>query len=387
MIDFFLVIVGLGGLIGGGDLLLRGAVNVASSFGMSRLLIGLTVVSLGTSAPEMAICLDAAVDGKPEIALGNIIGSNVANVLLILGLTSLVMPIVVERKIIYKEVPVMIGASLLFLGLVTDGYLSPTDGYILLAGMIGFLGWQFRLAAIASSNEGHELDPVLNSSQSERANSASEPAISAQQESVASNQSPQRAPRLITSFLFIFLGAGLLWFGAGWLVRGASGLASSFGISELVIGLTIVAIGSSAPEIVTSILAARRGYPELSVASVIGSNIANLLLVAGCTAVMSANIEIPIDAWEFDLPVMIVASIACLPIFTTGHRIARWEGILFLMGYTAFTLFLFLRPQMTSWFPEWKQMVWPIATPLIIATVVAITWGWLKQPVETNRPQ
>lgn len=358
MIEVFLVVVGLASLVGGGELLLRGAVNVAEAFGMSRLLIGLTIVSLGTSAPEMAICLDAALDGNPEIALGNIIGSNVANVLLILGITAIVMPIVVQREIIQKEVPIMIGFSLLFVLLVIDGFLSQIDGAILLTGMVGFLVWQFFAASSVSAKRNQESGDLSNAN----VDSPAEP-----------NESRNR---LVISVILILAGAVLLWLGAGWLVKGASGVAIRLGISQLVIGLTVVAIGSSAPEIVTSVLAARRGYPEMSVASVIGSNIANLLIVTGFTAVLSDTIMIPQESIEFDIPVMVICAIACLPIFTTGHRIVRWEGVLFLASYAAFTMLLLFRTRLTEIFPNWSQMVWPIATPLVIATVIAIAWDW-----------
>lgn len=353
-LDSILTLLGLATLLGGGDLLLRGSVTVAEAFGMSRLLIGLTVVSLGTSAPEMAICLDAAMDGKPEIALGNIVGSNVANVLLILGITSLITPIVVESKIIRREVPIMIGISLFFLLLVSDQTLSVIDGSILLGSMIIFLLWQFRLAQLGDQvKEAPTPDPA-------------DPEVA-------------KANYGLTAIL-IFGGAAMLWLGAGWLVQGASGLASSLGVSQLVIGLTVVAIGSSAPEIATSILAARRGYPEMAIGSVLGSNIANLLLVAGGTTLLAGGIPVPSEALEFDLPVMILCAIACLPIFSTGHQIVRWEGAVFLMCYIAFSTFLFFRPTLTTLFPAWRQMVWPIAIPLIIATLIAIAWNWRRSP-------
>ena len=354
MLELGLVIVGLATLLAGGDLLLRGATKVAESFGMTRLMIGLTIVSLGTSAPETAICVDAALQTKPEIALGNIIGSNVANVLLILGLTALVIPIVIDRKIIQREVPVMIGVTFLFLALVSDGHLTRADGVLLLTGMACFLVWQFVSAS-------------------------KEPDSAIQQE-----DNNEVKPNFLRSAIFILFGVAMLWFGAGWMVKGATGLAATFGVSELVIGLTIVAIGSSSPEIVTSLLAARRGYPEMAVGSVIGSNIANLLLVSGITAVLSTKIEVPKDAFEFDIPVMVIASIACLPIFATEHKLVRWEGALFLACFAAFTCFLLFRPRISQIFPVGSQIVWPIATPLILATVVVVSYRLLKKRSRTK---
>lgn len=356
MFEVFLVIVGLATLLGGGDLLLRGATKVAESFGMSRLLIGLTVVSLGTSAPEVAICVDAALHGKAEIALGNIIGSNIANVLLILGITASLIPIVVHRKIIQREVPLMISVSLLFLLLVLDGHLTFSDGLILLFGMAGFLAWQFRSGSTDVESPTPEPDEGAE---------AVEP-----------------RGNFLRYAVLIGLGMSMLWIGAGWLVQGATGIAASFGISELVIGLTIVAIGTSSPEIVTSLIAAKRGYPEMAVGGVIGSNIANLLLVGGTTAVIARDISVPSEAFEFDVPVMIVAAIACLPIFASGHKVSRWEGFLFLACFVSFTVFLFYRDQFSAAFPGWSKLVWPVTLPLILATIYVVVSGWLQERKE-----
>ncbi|MFK7768090.1 MAG: calcium/sodium antiporter [Mariniblastus sp.] len=357
MFEIFLVIAGLATLLVGGELLLRGATKIAAFFGMSNLMIGLTIVSLGTSAPEAAICIDAALSGNAEIALGNIIGSNIANVLLILGLTAVIIPIVVHRKIIQREIPIMIACSLLFLLVVLDGELSRIDGMILLTGMITFFVWQFL-----SSME----EPDLNQENQEP-------------ESADPDANSESGSGFIFSIIFILLGMGMLWFGAGWLVQGATSLASSFGVSELVIGLTVVAIGSSAPEIVTSLMAAKRGFPEMAIGNVVGSNIANLLLVGGTTAVISKNIVVPAPAMEFDIPFMIVASLACLPILATGHKISRWEGALFLCCFILFTVFLFFRAEVTVVFPKWSMFVWPVATPLILATVYVLITNWLKK--------
>ena len=363
--EIVLVAIGLATLIAGGEFLLRGAAKVASALGMTRLMIGLTIVSLGTSAPETAICVDAALQAKPEIALGNIVGSNIANVLLILGTTAIVFPIVIDRKIIQREVPIMIGVTCLFVALASDGILTQTDGGVLLFGMICFLVWQF----ISARQEPQALD-------------SDETKVETGKETNADSGIIEKYSFLKIA-MFILLGGAMLWFGAGWMVKGATGIASAFGTSELVIGLTIVAIGSSSPEIVTSLLAARRGYPEMAVGSVIGSNIANLLLVGGTTAVLSAEITVPVEAFEFDIPVMAIASVACLPIFLTDHKIARCEGVLFLLCFIAFTGFLFFRSSLSGLFPSWNQMVWPIAIPLILATFMVIVYRhFFKNSIE-----
>jgi cation:H+ antiporter len=339
---------GLALLLIGGEFVVRGAVNIAEKMGMSKLLVGLTVVALGTSAPELAICLDAMAMGKPQIALGNIVGSNIANVLLILGLTAALYPIVIHRQIVQREVPIMIGVSLLFLLFCLDGVLSLLDGAILLGAMAVFLVWQIR--AESKPNDTQDIPP----------------------EPSAPKPEAQKSTSKWISFAVVLAGIACLWFGAGWLVLGASELATSFGVSKLVVGLTVVAIGSSAPEIVTALMAARRGHPELAVGSVIGSNIFNLLLVGGATVLFFPGIGIPEEAFQFDIPIMLVSSIACLPIFAAGHRIDRWEGILFLACFVAFNVLLYVKPVSDSSFPTWGQLVWPFVAPLILATCFAL---------------
>ncbi|MFT7630090.1 MAG: cation:H+ antiporter [Mariniblastus sp.] len=343
-----LLVAGLALLLVGGELIVRGASCIAAKLGMSKLLIGLTVVAFGTSAPELAICLDAVCLGKSEVALGSIVGSNIANVLLILGLTATLFPIVVHRQIVQREVPIMIAVSLLFLLLTLDGVLYPAEGVVLLMAMALFLIWQIR-------------------SETTLETSAPKP----------TNQAGDRLPTgtdtaIWLSVVQVFGGAACLWFGASWMVGAASTLAIQLGVSDLVIGLTIVAVGSSAPEIVVSLLAAKRGFPEMAVGSIIGSNIANLLLVGGITTVLSPGITIPVEAFQFDIPVMLVSSIACLPIFATGHRIDRWEGILFLGWFTVFMVLLFIKPASNQTSPSWGHLVWLFAVPIVLATCLAI---------------
>lgn len=346
----FFLVVGLALLVAGGEMLVRGASSVASYFGMSNFLIGLTIVSLGTSAPELAICLGAALKGKPELALGNIVGSNIANVLLILGLTATVFPFVVQQRIIQREVPLMIATTILFLLLALDSTLNFGDGAILFAAMAVYWVWQFRTAKQV------DLEP---DGVAEKTGNDTQPEL------------PRSGSHIALNVVWILIGVACLWIGARWMVAGASGLAEMMGVSKLVIGLTIVAIGTSAPEIVTSLLAARRGVPEMAVGGVIGSNISNLLLVGGLTALFSP-IAVPAESLQFDMPIMLICAIACLPIFVSGHRIDRWEGLLFLCCFVGFTALLFVKPVMDEKFPTWSQLFWPIAIPLLLATVIAI---------------
>lgn len=350
--------VGLALLLAGGELVVRGASNIASTLGMSKLLVGLTVVAFGTSAPEMAICLDAVWLGKPDIALGNIVGSNISNVLLILGLTATLFPIVIHRQIVQREVPIMIGVSLLFFLLTIDGVLHPAEGMLLALGMVVFVFWQIRAEKNAKQKESDppETNDLANGS------------ADLEHHSNGTLEKPAIWPNVFC----LLVGIACLWFGAGWMVDSAARLATDLGISKLVVGLTIVAVGSSAPEIITALLAAKRGHPELAVGSVIGSNIANILLVGGVSASFSSSIAVPPEAFQFDIPIMLVSSIACLPIFATGHTIDRWEGMFFMFCYVAFSVLLFVKPLLNESFPSWQLLIWPFVIPMILVTCLAV---------------
>ena len=320
MLTVLQLLAGLGLLLLGGEWLVRGSSRIAIAIGMSRLLIGLTVVSFGTSAPELAISMDAVFSGTPEIALGNIVGSNISNVLLILGVTAVFYPISVAKRVVWVEVPVMIGFSILFLIVVLDGTLSFVDGVLLMSCMIAFIVMQIRTERRAKGKStGVEM-------------------VDEQEE--AAKETTWRT--VVISGALIVAGIAMLWFGANWLVDAAVSIATSLGVSQLVIGLTIVAIGSSAPEIVTALAASRQGHPEMAVGSVLGSNTANLLTVGGMTALLGNGIAIPDSLIRFDLPVMLAAAALCLPIFASGRLVSRTEGFVFLALFCCFNIALFM---------------------------------------------
>jgi len=308
-----LLAVGLAVLIGGGELLVRGSVRLAALARVSPLLIGLTVVAFGTSAPELAVSMQASWSGQSDVALGNVVGSNIANILLILGLSACVAPLVVSSQLVRFDVPLMILASLALFALGLDGALGRVDGIVLFAALLVYLAWSIG----ASRREKPEV-----------------------QEEFAKEYSA--APRVrsrdvLMQLLLILAGLGLLTLGSSWLVDGAVRLALYFGISKLVIGLTIVAVGTSLPELVTSVIAALRGERDIAVGNVVGSNLFNILSVAGLTAaVVPGGILVSPAAQRFDLPVMIAVAVACLPVFFTGHRIVRWEGAMFFGYYVAY---------------------------------------------------
>ncbi len=315
---FAYLIGGLVLLVVGAEALVRGAAKLAARFGIPPLIIGLTVVAFGTSAPETAVSIQASLNGSGDIAVGNVIGSNIANILLILGLSAVIAPLLVSRQLVRLDVPVMIGAGALTFALAWNGNVSRLDGGILL----GLLLLYTLFLVIASRREKQrvQLDEF----------------------SIEYGPEGQAKPLgWVTQLLLVLLGLGLLVAGSNLLIEGAVGLARALGLSELVIGLTVIAVGTSLPELATSLLAVYRGERDIAVGNVVGSCIFNLLLVLGAGALVSADgLSISPNALAFDLPVMLAVFAACLPIFFSGYRINRWEGAMFFGYYLAYTLYL-----------------------------------------------
>lgn len=306
----------LGGLVllvVGAEALVRGASRLAARFGISPLIIGLTVVAFGTSAPETAVSIQASLNGSGDIAVGNVIGSNIANILLILGLSALVAPLVVSRQLVRLDVPVMIGAGLLTFGLAWNGQVSQLDGFILLALLLVYTAF---LVIVSKREKSRQQDEF--------------------------GASDTNKPfGWVLQLLMVLVGLVLLIVGSNLLIEGAVALARALGLSELVIGLTVIAVGTSMPELATSLMAVYRGERDIAVGNIVGSCIFNLLLVLGAGAAISAEgLSISPNALAFDLPVMLAVFVACLPIFFSGYRINRWEGLLFFGYYIAYTLYL-----------------------------------------------
>ena len=306
-------VVGFVLLIGGAELLVRGASQLARKLGISPLVVGLTVVAFGTSAPELAVSVGGSLTGSSDVAVGNIVGSNVMNVLLILGISALVSPLVVRDQLVRLDVPILIVVSLTVWGMAWNGVVSRIEGLILVAGLLAYLVVVFRVARKGGKATVAEADD---------------------------------SPTGSTPLNVVYMVGGLvgLALGARWLVEGATTAAEAMGVSELVIGLTVVAIGTSLPEIATSVLAGIRGERDLAVGNVVGSNLFNLLCVMGLTAVLPpAGVTVSPAAAHFDLPVMCAVTIACFPIFLTGGRISRGEGVLLLGYFGAYMAFLLLQ--------------------------------------------
>ncbi len=316
-----MLIAGLVLLVAGAEALVRGASRLAAAVGISPLVIGLTVVAFGTSSPEMAVSTQAALNGQADIALGNVVGSNIFNVLFILGVSALITPLIVAQQLIRLDVPIMIGVSVLLLLLGLDGRLGLFDGILLFAGIV-----VYTVFAIWQS----------------RREQAQVQAEYAQEYGVDARKS-RGALQVAINIGLVVGGLVLLVLGSQWLVQGAIAIATFFGVSELVIGLTIVAAGTSLPEVAASIIAALKGERDIAVGNVVGSNIFNILAILGISSIVGPEgIAVSAAALRFDIPVMIAVAVACLPIFFTGYTIARWEGALFLGYYVVYTTFLIL---------------------------------------------
>jgi cation:H+ antiporter len=342
----------LGGLvllIAGGELLVRGASALALRLGMTPLVVGLTVVAFGTSSPELAVSVGAAWTGNADVALGNVVGSNIFNVLFILGAAALVTPLVVSRQLVIWDAPIMVGVCAMLLLLALDGQVGRGDGVLLVAGLAAYTGFALWL----SRREAPSAD-----------------------EGGAATAGPWWR-----SVAFIVIGLGLLVVGAGWLVDAAVALARALGLSELVIGLTIVAAGTSLPEVVTSIVAALRGQRDIAVGNVVGSCIFNVLAVLGITAAVApGGVAVAPAALSFDIPVMIAVAVACLPIFFTGHLIARWEGGLFLFYYAAYTAYVILKATEHDALPAFSGVMAAFVLPLTAVTLLVLAVRARRRP-------
>lgn len=344
------LIAGLVLLVAGAEVLVRGAAKLAAQFGIPPLIIGLTVVAFGTSAPETAVSVQAAYNNSGDLAIGNVIGSNIANVLLILGMTALVAPLIVSRQLIRLDVPIMIGASLVVYALAWDGSLSRLDGALLFAGVLSYTAF-----LIVSSRKDKTA-----------------PADDEFAKEFGLDETPKPHATAI-NFGLLVAGLVLLVAGSNFLVEGAVGLARALGLSELVIGLTVVAIGTSLPELATSIMAAIKGERDIAVGNIVGSNIFNLLCVLGLASLVSPSaIPVAANALAFDFPVMIAVAVACLPIFFSGYRINRWEGLLFLAYYLAYTAYLVLSSTGRPFAEVFGDALIGYALPLTAVTLIVI---------------
>lgn len=335
-------ILGLVLLIAGGELLVRGASRLAKRLGVSELVVGLTVVAFGTSSPELVVSTLAALQDQSEIAVGNVVGSNIFNVLFILGLAALLRPLVVARVLVRRDIPVMIASSLLFWFFALDRLISKPEAAVFVVGIVAFTGY----TVWASRREPAEPDAT---------------------------PLPPGARNWSVDAASVLAGFALLVVGARWLVGAAVLVARALGVDESVIALTVVAAGTSLPEVVTSVVATARGKADIAVGNIVGSNIFNVLCIAGISAMFGAEgLRVAPAVENFDLPVMIAVAVACLPFLASGHQLARWEGAVFLGYYVLYTTYLVMEVQQHAALPLLGRVTAWFVIPLTVLTMIVI---------------
>jgi len=354
---------GLAVLTVGAEVLVRGAARLAVAVGISPLVIGLTVVAFGTSSPELAVSVQSALAGRAgaDIAIGNVIGSNIFNVLLILGLSAVVAPLIVSQQLVRVDVPLMIGVSVVFLLMALDGRIGRVDGAMLFAGLIAY--------TVFAIYQGRKESRAVEEEYAREF-----------------GQKPRGVGQIVLNSVFVVVGLALLVLGSNWFVEGSIALARAFGVSELVIGLTIVAAGTSMPEVATSVMASFKGERDIAVGNVVGSNIFNILSVLGLASLVApAGLTVAPAAFDFDIPVMIAVAIACLPIFFTGYTIARWEGFVFLGYYVAYASYLLLAANQHDALPLFSNVMLYFVIPLTALTLVITVYrSWRAQRVKAG---
>jgi cation:H+ antiporter len=360
LLTLILFIAGIVLLISGAELLVRGASRLAVSIGVTPLVVGLTVVAFGTGSPELAVGIQATMAGQADITIGNVVGSNIFNVLLVLGLSALVAPLMVSQQLVRLDVPIMIVVSLalLFMAL-DDGVIDRADGIMLFVASLGYTYLLVRISRRETASVHSEYDLAYG------------------------GDSKRDVGRWPMHALLVLIGLALLITGARWLVDGAVTIAEALGVSELVIGLTVIAAGTSLPEVATSVIAGLRGERDIAVGNVVGSNLFNILVVVGATAMVSPNgLAVASAAINFDIPVMIAAAVLCLPIFFVNYRIGRWEGAVFLSYYVFYTLYLILQASHHDALPAFSViMIWFV----IPATLLTLAFSFARELLRRSR--
>ena len=362
-----LLLAGFVALVAGGEVLVRGAGGIAAAIGMSPLVVGLTVVAFATSAPELAVTLQAVRDGSPDLAVGNVVGSNIANVLLVLGIAALIGPLVVRSQLVRVDVPVMVAMGVLLLLVSLDGLIDRPNGALLFVCLVGYV-----------------ISAVLMGRRETRRAAPDPP------------PDPDPAPtpgprgRHALNVALLIVGVALLVVGAGWLVEGATRIATERGVPEMVIGLTVVAVGTSLPELATTVIAALRGQRDMAVGNAVGSSIFNIGAVLGVSSLLAPDgIPVAESAIRFDIPIMIAVSVALLPVIYTGFEIRRWEGALFVGLYAAYTVYLLMNATDHERLPAYSAvMLWFVLPTIAIGlgALAAFDAGRRKGRAESATP-
>lgn len=312
MLSLLLVLAGVALLFGGAEALVRGGAALALRLGLTPLVIGLTVVAFGTSMPELVVSVGAALDGRGAIAMGNVVGSNIANIALILGASALLSPLVAHAQVIRLDLPLLVVLSLLLAGIVADDEVLRWEGLVLLGLLVGYTIFSLWVARRATRDVQREFEAGL----------------------------PAQSPSTGMALLLVVGGLALLVVGARLMVVGAVGVARAAGVAEVVIGLTVVAVGTSLPELATSLVAAARRQGDISIGNIVGSCIFNILGIVGTAALVRPMSGMGVSA--VDLAVMVGLAILLLPLLRTGYRLGRLEGAGLFLGYGAYIAYVLL---------------------------------------------
>ncbi len=354
----FFLVAGLALLVLGANSLVNGASRLALSFGLSPLVIGLTIVAFGTSAPEMAVTVGAVLNGQSDVAVGNVVGSNIFNILMILGLSAMVVPLVVHVQVVRQEMPILLGAAALFMAFGLDGRISFFQGAVLFGLLVLYTVFLVVQARRTPSNQTADFDAEM-----------------------APLRSNGWLSKWYVQVWFCVAGLVMLVLGSNWLVESAVIFARAFGVSELVIGLTIVAAGTSLPEVAATLAAAFKGERDMAVGNIIGSCVFNTLGCLGLGGLVagSAGLALPTAVLNFDLWVMMAAFFACLPFFIVGREISRWQGAVFVGYYVAYVAYLILRAQQHAALPAYSSVMISFVVPITIITLVVVM---IRQPVK-----
>lgn len=356
MIVFWLIL-GLVILIFGAEFLVKGAARIAEILRISPLIIGLTIVAFGTSSPEMAVSVKAALTDHPDLILGTNLGSTIFNILFILGICALITPLVVSQQLVWYEVPIMIAAHLLLLCFSFNGKISRLEAFFLFLGLVAYIIFAIYKGRKEAKIVKEEYQKVIG-------------------------DLPLKQDKffIFKQIFFIFLGLTLCVIGSNVLIDSSVALARLLGVTELVIGVTIVAAGTSLPEVATSVVAAIRGQRDIAIGNVVGSNIFNILGIVGLSGLLAPNgIAVSPIVIYFDLPIAISACFACLPIFFTQHKISRWEGALFLGYYILYILYTIMAARNHYALPIFTKIMAWFVIPITILTLFLLFYRAIAQ--------
>lgn len=324
IVNVFWLLTGLAALIAGAELLTRGGTRLASRLGIRPVLIGLTVVALGTSMPELAVGLWSSADGEGSLAVGNVVGANIMNMLLTLGLSALLLPLAIEMQSLRFDLPMMTGAALMLLIVGWDFQITRAEGLVMLV-----MGGVYLSVLVQTSR--HESRAVRAEFEREYGEEAVADVL----------PTPRGRFAMLNDVAWLLGGIAIVVVGAEWLVQGASGIARALGVAEAVIGLTIVALGTSSPELATTVMSTLRQERDIAIGNLLGSCVLNILVILGITvASVPGGIGIDPQLVRIDIPVMVLAALVCIPVFVTGRRVGRLEGLALVVAYLAYMGYL-----------------------------------------------